>query len=107
MKSFAVATLVAVAVAFASQQQVSADGGWYWKGNIGLNLSWDAAMGCYSNPTQCGSPYGCPPHVYGYAPAYSGYPAPAPYAYNYAPQGYAQGYAAPAAPAPAAQQAAP
>jgi hypothetical protein len=105
MKRFAVAALVAVAVTFAAQREASANCGWYWKGNIGLNFSWDAVMGTFSNPC-------CPSGGGGYPPLYYGYYGPTP-GYGYAPQSYAQGYATPyyaapaQAPAPAQQPATP
>jgi hypothetical protein len=101
MKRFALAGLVALAVTFAAQQSASANCGWYWRGNVGLNLSWDAVMGTFSNQGCCygypgGYPYPPPlPPTYGYAPAY-----------GYAPPGYyPQPYAAPnyGTPAPPAQ----
>jgi hypothetical protein len=103
-----VAALVAVAVTFASQHKASAQCGWYWKGNIGVNFSWDAVMGTLGSQGPCHA-YGCPPPAYGYAPAYAGNYAPAPYAYNYAPPVNYQAYAAPyyGTPAPAQQPAAP
>jgi hypothetical protein len=105
MKRFAVAGLVAVAVLFAAKQEASANCGWYWKGNIGLNFSWDAVMGTYSQP--CCPGYGCP--GYGAPPLYGQYYGVAANGYGYGPQPYYQAYAAPTYyyAAPVQQQAAP
>jgi len=89
MKRFAVASLVAVAVTFAARQEASAQCGWYWKGNIGLNLSWDACMGTYG----CQGP-GC--GGYGGPPLLNQYYGVAANGYSYGPQPYYQAYAAPA-----------
>jgi hypothetical protein len=102
MKRFAVAALVAVAVTFAAQQKASAQGGWYWKGNIGLNFSWDAVMGCYGcQGPSCGGYGGA---ASGYPPLYYGYYGAAQNGYGYGPQPYAQAYPAPSYAAPARAQ---
>jgi hypothetical protein len=101
MKRFAVAALVAVTVALASQHKASAQGGWYWKGNIGVNFSWDAVMGCYGvqgPPTHCG-------YANYAAPAPAPYYAPAPYGYAYDASASYPGYAIQSPAAAPAQQA--